>query len=407
MRVKYEYRGQLFDDIRDVVYNNKLEIDYGYLFDEYLPFQVFATGGTAFKGVRIVPTIKYVPNEYGPKFDWKWAKACMESYLEEHDSHLCKHVVAAVSGGVDSSTVALHCGPEYIYSGYYDVEGYSELEYSSLVAEELDCYHAKLRLCEDDFLEGFETYIDTICTPVAGYGGVMERETLKKVTKIDKDVDGVLFGNGGDEVFLGYFFNHYVMEFFENGHRGPGYMPNFGPMKSRITDQMLDTMIVASINRMDVDKLRSGIGYWISKDLAGLKNIVDKMLHVNINMTLPSLLHVNQCMCNEAGVNGLNPMSSEHLIQTAYWANASRSSVPKGNLRNIVPRLPIPIVSNLEKRGFPIPLHKWRNVNREFRELWEAFQLRDWHIGLDEEYPGLNRVSWAVANIEMFLRRFG
>ena len=64
MRIKYKYKDRLFEDIRDVVYNNKLNINFEYLFEEYLPFQAFITGRTFFEGLTIEPSVKFDPFEY-------------------------------------------------------------------------------------------------------------------------------------------------------------------------------------------------------------------------------------------------------------------------------------------------------------------------------------------------------
>lgn len=406
MRLQYVYQDAFFDDLRDVVNNNKLEINYGHLFEEYLPFQVFITGETAFKGVRVSPSVKFEAGNMGRSFSADLLDEAIADYLTGTNYHLCSHTVAAVSGGVDSSVVALHCRPDKIYSGYYPVDGYSEIEYSKLVAQELDVEHLQIKLDEEDFLEGLEDYMDVVCTPVAGMGGVMELVTLQKALKNDSKIDSVLFGNGGDEIFLGYFFNHFVKELYASGRTPPEYMPNFLPMKANIINQMLDTMIVASINRLGSAQLQSKMAYGLLKELGTIRNVFDKLLYININMTLPSLLHVNQQICNVAGVNGFNPLTSPLLIENASRINMPADSLPKHKLREVKPNLPEKIKNNTEKRGFPIPLSKWEYVDKYFEELWEAFKYRDWYINIPEEYPGLNRLSWGIANIELFLRRY-
>ena len=82
MRLQYSYQDRFFDDIRDIVLNNKLEINYEHIFEEYLPFQVFVTGDTFFKGVRIVPSVKFEPSMIGRGFDEEYFKESVNDYLQ-------------------------------------------------------------------------------------------------------------------------------------------------------------------------------------------------------------------------------------------------------------------------------------------------------------------------------------
>lgn len=406
MKLQYCYQDRFFDDIRDVVLNNKLEINYEHIFEEYLPFQVFITGSTFFKGLSVVPSVKFEPTMVGKGFDDDYFNRVVNNYLERNRFYRCENTVAAVSGGVDSSTIAVHTMPKVIYSGYYDSEGCDETMYSALVADAIDAKHWTFTLTEEDFFTGLENYMDVVCTPIAGYGGVMEYILLSKVKEKDPSIDGVLFGNGGDEVFLGYYFNHFVKEFFFNSQKPFKYMPNFAPMKSRITKQMLDIMIVASINRMDSDRLYSKlVRSHLLPQLKEIRNVYDKLLHININMTLPTLLHVNQQMCLACGVRGFNPLASEEFVINASRINMPADDIPKQKLREMNNKLPAAIRTNYIKRGFPMPLSKWTLLDNYFKDLWYEFEREDWYVGIGD-YPGLNRVSWAIANIMLFLKRW-
>jgi asparagine synthetase B (glutamine-hydrolysing) len=406
MRLQYYYQDRYFDDIRDVVHNNKLEVNYTHIFEEYLPFQVFMTGETFFKGVKVIPTVAFEPDHMGRPFSEEFFDEAVADYLTRTGYNACSNPAAAVSGGVDSSVVALHLKPWTIYSGYYGDEGCDETEYSELVADQLYSEHKQFELTEEDFFHGLEDYLDTVCTPVAGMGGVMEYITLQKMLDEDPGVDGVLFGNGGDELFLGYYFNHFVREFYFSAQSPYKYMPNFTPMKSRITKQMLDIMLVASINRMGTDRLQSKlVRTWLLPRLGDIRNVYDKLLHININMTLPSLLHVNQQICRACGVKGFNPLANEMFIRNASRINMPADEIPKQKLRELKPELPEKIRTNYIKRGFPIPLRRWSLLDKYFKDLWEEFALEDWHVGTGD-YPGLNRVSWAIANIMLFLKRY-
>ena len=97
MKVFYTYKGELFDDIRDIVENNKkLQPNWDYIFFEYMPYQVFLTGRTFFKDVYVQPNVKYDPadqftNEITPE-------EVVKQYLDAYEFS-SKSYAAAVSGG--------------------------------------------------------------------------------------------------------------------------------------------------------------------------------------------------------------------------------------------------------------------------------------------------------------------
>lgn len=409
MRVKYIYTGKEFDDIQDIIQNNKLKPDYRYLFEEYLPFQVFITGRTAYQGVFVSPTVKYNPNSVSREtFCFDLYRRSYDRYLAKHSFFGCKNPMAAVSGGVDSSSVAVVTRPKVIYSGFYGEDGYDETEYSAVVAEAIGAEHSQWEMFEGDFIENLEEYSSSIGIPIAGMGGVMEYALLKKFLKNRTDLtpDGVIFGNGGDEIFCSYFFNHYVKNFVHSATNPTPYMENFLPSQRAIADQMIDLMLVASINRSGRHVLYSPFvtEHFIPR-FRGLSTI-QKMLSININMTLPSLLHCNQQMCTAFKLPGFNPLANEDLIGVATQINTPMSDIPKEKLRNINPDLPPQIRDNMLKRGFPMPIQKWKKARSLMQEYYLSFQKRK-KFDVPEKFNGINRYTWGITQIELFLRRCG
>ena len=87
MKIEYRYKDEVFEDIRDIVYNNRLWIDFKYIMEEYLPFQTFITGRTFFKDVTINSSIKFDPTEYVKykRFDSELFSKSVEDYLYEYE----------------------------------------------------------------------------------------------------------------------------------------------------------------------------------------------------------------------------------------------------------------------------------------------------------------------------------
>jgi len=409
MKIKYKYKEKEVEDIRDIVYNNKLDINYEYIFEEYLPFQAFVTGRTFFKDLTMEPSVKFDPFEYVKfqKIDDGLFSEFIIDYLNKYDFDYSKEFTAAVSGGVDSTVVALKTKPKTIYSGFYNGSEFDETEYSKMVADEIGAKHNIYNLNENDFLENMEGCLDVICTPIAGMGSVMEYATLKKVLKNTESVDQVLFGNGGDEIFMGYFFNYYIKEFYDNSHTEPIYMPNFLTSKKSIAKEIIDFTIIASLNRGPLSVLYSPfvINTFIPM-LNTIHSIIDKLLFVNINITLPSILHLNNQFCRSLGVKSFNPLANESLIKIAKHINTPMTKFPKEVLRNLCDNIPEPIKNNYIKRGFPIPVNRWDNLNDIIRNSYNSFFKRPEISINNNPYNGINRYSWGIFQAELCLRRF-
>ena len=400
MIVRYRYRDFVTDDIRNITHNNSLDIDYDYVTGEFLPFQAFFTGRTMFKGVTIEPSIKF-PDEQ-ERFSDDAFFPCVEEYLNDVGFDASMPFMGAVSGGVDSSVLALHMMPKTIYSGYYEVDGYSEIEYSSSIAKEIGAEHIKYKLTEHDFLDNAVEYIHLTGTPAAGMGGVMEYVILKKAVK-DTDINQVVFGNGGDEVFLGYFFNYYVKEFLENGDAEPAYMPNFLLSKKRIANELIDFMIVASLNRGGAGSLHSAFSLELVRKISRISPFLHKLLHININVTMPTLLHINNQICKAVGVCGINPLANRHLIKKAVSINTPMSTLPKERLRMACGNMPDGIKNNYTKKGFPMPVDRWPLLRDVLEDAYNSFSKRPQFSNV-KPFNGVDRFAWSVFQAETILR---
>lgn len=410
MKIFYGYKNHITDDIRDITQNNKLEPDWRVIFDEYLPFQVFIEGRTIFKDLTVHTNAYYEPSEQN-KF-----KMPFPDFLEEHTSRYFKrnnfdvdNAVAAVSGGIDSSLVTLYAKPRAVYSGYYDDKKCNELEYSTLIAKVLSAQHIKVELGEMDFLKHLNETVDTIGVPIGGFGSVMEFAALKAV-KESTGADTVLFGNGGDELFLSYFFCQFVKDVIEQ-KCNPSikeYMINFIELEKTIRSNLVDSIIVLCLNKGNQNTINSNYLY-NSLFTSFPNNYIDKLLHITLNYTLPSLLHLNQQMCHTCEVKGLNPLANSDLMQFARQFNTPMDEIPKYPLRFAHPKMPIQISERTDKQGFPIPLHKWNTVKLLLNDYGSFLSRKE----VKQRFPdGIlksvsDRYKWGMLQVEMFLRKYG
>lgn len=411
MKISYNYKGKNYDDVRDITNNNKLEPDWDTIFESYLPFQIFIQGKTIFKDLTVCSDAYYNPEEQ------ENPSAYFETLLEKNTNeyldrnNFCKDkVIAAVSGGTDSSLVALSIKPDVIYSGYYDDPEYDEIQYSSLVAETIGAKHIKIKITESDFLDHMQEVVEAIGVPIGGLGSVTEYITLKKAKELT-GADTVLFGNGGDEIFLSYFFCHFVKDMLENRENPTiaKYMQNFTEAERKTKYELIDFAILSILNRADRSIYNSNFVFETFLPNLAYPDYIDRLLIVTINWILPSLLHLNQQMCKAQEVSGLNPLSNKDLFKYARSFNSPMSNIPKVLLRHANPNMPKEISERTDKQGFPIPIDKWDEVSlllgsESGRFLTRQESLR--RILLIPRYPSF-RYRWAASQVEMFLRKHG
>lgn len=408
MKIQYKFKDKLFDDIRDIVYNNTLSPNFYGILNEYLPYQVFLSWNTFFEGVRIQPNVEFKKTSRGATAEHVDLNLdILESSFKEYFSRYpCPdNVIAAVSGGIDSSAVAIACKPDVIYTGYYNVIGYDETEYAALVAKQIGAQHKKLEITERDYIEHIDEYLSAICTPVGGLGGISELIAMKYAVR-DFEPKAILFGNGGDEIFMGYFFNQLIKDLHEFSRTAPVYMHNFLPSQIKLMDGLIDLLIISAINKAG-DKLIPSdfIIQLVMNDLAEMDDIVEKLLWVNINITLPSLLHLSQQTALHSGVIGLNPLANRMLIGKARGFNTITQHIPKGLLRKIVD-LPKEIKARTDKMGFPVPVEHWHQLDDLMHESYDNFFRRK-ITGMEKlPYDGINRRTWGIFMIDRWLNLF-
>jgi len=410
MRIKYIYKDKEFSDIRDIVVNNKLEVNFDYLLGEYLPFQLLITKQTAFKGLTIKFNDTFIPEINGnPSFEFnhEFLDNSIKDYMKEQGFDDKSPYANAVSGGIDSSVTALVLKPSLIYSGYYDDPDCDETKYSKAIAEEINADQKTYLLTEDDFLDNVDDCFESFCVPAGGMGSIMEYATLKKLLFDYPEVKQIVFGNGGDEVFMGYYYNYYVKELVSNSKQTPEWMPNFLMSKKSITNNVLDFVIMSAMNRGGLNSLYSEFTkYKFLPQINGIKDYISKLLYVNINIILPTLLHVVEQLCRGLGATPFNPLTGNLFVDNALNINKDITEIPKQRLRESCSNIPNIVKDNRIKRGFPMPYKDWSRVNEMFREYYISFFKRPEVKVSISEYVGMNRYTWGVFQAEMFLKKY-
>ena len=419
MKIRYRYKDKTFEDIRDIIQNNQLVPNYQYILNEYLPFQLFMTGKTFFQGVYIKIDTGSEFMAYD-KFGYKYFEDAIKNYFLKHglDTGTC---ALALSGGVDSSVLAFHVKPSLVYSGYYNDKDCNELPYSKAVAEKIEASHETIELEESDFIKNFEDCMRAIGTPIAGMGSVMEFALLKHMKSKYPNLESIIYGNGGDEVFLGYWVNHYAMQLSKMADEMPKYISNFYPSRQATGNKLVDVFLAMSLIRSpDTGPVISShlFGKLVAS-LTGKKSTMNKIMFFNLQCILPSLLHLVNQTCRANGLKALNPLANNDFIHNAVNINTPYSEIPKRILReDFLPSTPEAITGadhriemlkkNYIKKGFPMPFQDWHYLDSVMRIACGSFWRRPAFKGYagNFEYTGINRFAWGIFQAETWFRTF-
>lgn len=240
---------------------------------------------------------------------------------------LTDSAACVVSGGVDSSTITMiarELQPGIpTFTGYYEGgDRFDERRYAQLVVNHRT-WHQVL-ITPDDFVEHFDGMVEAAEPPFMGMGTFGQYVVARYVAS--QDVDVVLSGEGGDELFGGY---------------------------ARLI------MVAGGLKPEGYDTYRLPDGYPLNLEDA-LAYDFDR---------LPELLAVDDQMCSAWGLEARAPMTDPRVVE---WALAlpARARVAKRTLKEAVRGLvPDPILNRRDKMGMPIPLVQWANTHAGVRDL--------------------------------------
>jgi hypothetical protein len=126
-------------------------------------------------------------------------------------------------------------------------------------------------------------------------------------------------------------------------------------------------------------------------------SVYKKMLDVNINCVLPSLMHINNQICKANGITAHNPLTDQRMFDRSLSFAELMTDRPKQALVDLFGNLPPEVTGRTDKQGFPIPMHKWDNL----RKMMEESAIRH---GYSPE--GVNRHTWGYFMIDRWREIF-
>lgn len=386
---------------------------------DYLTFQFCLDGKTLFEGIRELPA-GHVMEVQGGKLNVRryWDFRCEPDfdhtprYFEENVRRLLTESVslhlrsdvpvgAYISGGIDSSTVALLAAKERPdellgFTGRFPFgDAFDESRYAREVAEARNIGLHELEITPDDFIRTIEKVVFHLDYPIAGPGSFAQFMISGLAAQHRKVLLG---GQGGDELFGGYV--RYLIAYFEqcikaaiDGTMKDGnfivtyetILPNlqalrgYKPMlqefwKEGLFDD-LEHRYFRLINR--APELGDEINWPLLGDYSPFDTFrrifkpegprhfsyLDRMIDFDLRTLLPALLQVEDRVSMAHGLESRVPFLDHPLIELAT-SIPSNIKFMGGDLKHVLKVsvkevLPESIRGRTDKMGFPVPLQLW------------------------------------------------
>lgn len=448
------------------------ELDYD-AFKEYLFFQFYLEGKTLFKDIRELLPGHYIfidRTSYQIKRYWEvyydidfyhTEKYFIEELEKIFDESIKYHIVsdvpvgAYVSGGVDSSLVALKASKHlnydlYSFHGKFSYStSYDESYYAKEVAKKGNFQYYEVDINHNDFANSIRKVIYHLDFPVAGPGSFPQYMVSKLASQHTKVVLG---GQGGDEIFGGY--TRYLIAYFEqcikaaiegtlkNGNFVVTYesiipnlisLKNYKPLiqefwKEGLFESM-DKRYFRLINR--APSLKEEINWELlghydpfipfekifNGSNVGKEAYFDKMTHFDFKTLLPALLQVEDRMSMAHGLESRVPFLDHKIVELAAKIPAD-IKFKNGEMKRILLKtfskdLPESVINRKDKMGFPVPINEWfkRELSYFIKEVFLDSPKRD-IINKDiilkkiADEPQFGRKIWGLLSLEIWFQEF-
>jgi asparagine synthase (glutamine-hydrolysing) len=285
-------------------------------------------------------------------------------------------VGAHLSGGLDSSAITCaaarhHAGSEpfHAFTGAFTDDAASdERRWARSVAEHAGVRMHEVEIGVDDLAAQFARILWHMDEPIAGPGVFPQLMVCDLVAR--ERVKAVLGGQGGDELFAGYL-RHRALYWrgrasgagvggrasaaLELASMARGEWRRVRRTSTRVGDAQLDPAFVASVDPMLREQVRRGA--------LSHASVRDLLWH-DLRSYLPGLLHVEDRTSMAASIESRTPLLDYRLVELALRIPVDllfERGNPKPLLRRAVASwLPQDVVARRDKKGFPTPLHWWR-----------------------------------------------
>ena len=394
--------------------------DYDYMLKEYVQFQIPFSDSTFFADIKkVMPGEMVRFSSKGVEREKYWCpKFGSELFDAEHLRELVKDAVdfridligdlpytSYLSGGIDSSSIALLTLTETCFSGFYEEQGYSELEFIESVVEKADfpMGFVPVQITEDSFQSKLTELSSIIPDPSCGLGAIPQ---VLVATEAKKQGFRYAFtGEGGDEIFSGYNWNYAVFSMADSIRKllNDRYMVGYEPMVEKMLKDGFPTFVGGLLSRGGdlLFATQKILERWDMNEC-----VENNVLSINLSVGLPAILTVDEQVGKFSDVEPVSPLVDHKIVEYVCSLKPSeRLSIPKGIFRDSMNGiLPEKVRTRYNKMGFPVPYKQW---DWSFvKPALESLMKRGIIVFDIDDHHEMDRSTWALYNIEMWHQKF-
>lgn len=398
----------------------KAQANWPYILSDYLQFQIPFSEETFFTGVRkVMPGDLVRISEKGIRKEKYWdVEFGKDGFDPQHLLHLMKDAVkyrlellngnnyaSYLSGGLDSSAATILSGAKESFSGFYEEEGYSEMDYIESVVSKSGYInnYVKVEITEQTFQEQLPKLPEILPDPCAGLGILPQVLVAQEVKK--HDYEFAFTGEGGDEIFLGYNWNTVLLTLADSAKNllRDRYMVRYEPMVEKALHDGFPTMAGGLLSR-------GSDALYATKRILEVwdhtEPVENNVLKINLQIGLPAILTVDEYVGKFTGVEPVSPIMDHHIVEYVCSVDPrNRAPIPKFMMREALKGiLPEKVRMRYDKMGFPVPYQKWRwdPIKPAIKSL-AARKVIDIDI---DKHTIMDRETWALYSIESWYQYY-
>lgn len=354
-------------------------------------------------------------------------------------------VGTCLSGGFDSSSIVAFSsrvnkkGIE-TFSAVWNEKNCDESEYIDIVNNRFNCYENKVIPREDEFAEVFEKLCYYQEIPTEGPGLYPQWYVMAKAKE---KVKVLLDGQGGDEVFGGYFqMGAYLRGIIKDRKimkmavESPDFFKFFNktgfhsfsswlfPRQYGYLTRSKLSVKFNIINKELLNSLSSNELYFDADPPKKFGNYLsDLSYHFIRNITIPALLHYEDRSSMAHSIESRVPFLDYRIVELGVNLSSvylSHRGISRPLYRKALkPYLPREVVNRKDKLGFPVPFETWTksslknyiydNLNDNSFGLFSYINQSTLKKNVDNHFSGIKDYSWEIwrlLSLNRFLKLF-
>lgn len=266
-----------------------------------------------------------------------------------------------LSGGLDSAVIAALAKPEVVFSCRFPLgEAYDEFHWAERIARHIGARQHVVTPTAEDFRGRIENIIWHLDQPIATASSIAEFMLAERAAE---HVKVVLGGQGSDEIFGGYV--RYLLMSAERDLGEAEELRSYKPLARHFWsadmfgDPLLRYFHLIRRGGPPGAEGAEAIRPWFERP----RSLVDRMGYTDLNLSLPSLLTMNDRAAAASSLENRCPFLDHRIVEFAFRL-PERLKIDGLTTKSILRKaargwLPDDVIRRRDKKGLVVPIQQW------------------------------------------------